>query len=193
MGRNKKYITEEERKQARRECQKRYRETHRKKMSETQIRYAEKHQDKIDEYKHSKMGRAIKLVSAYNQSDKKYGRGKGDLTAKWIVENIFTKSCKCGESDWHKLGCNRIDNSKPHTIDNVEPCCMECNKKLGSEEKKITLGKVVHQFNLDGELVKIWNSTRECGRNGFNQGAISACLNGKKEKYKGYKWSHSPL
>ena len=72
--------------------------------------------------------RAVYLLASYNNDDKKYNRGEGDLTAKWIVEKIFSKSCvHCGESDWHKLGCNRLDNSKPHTKDNVEPCCFHCN------------------------------------------------------------------
>lgn len=77
------------------------------------------------------MYRAGLLLSAYKQTDKKYNYGKSDLTAKWIVDNIFSKSCvHCGETDWHKLGCNRLDNSKPHTMDNVEPCCCKCNRKL---------------------------------------------------------------
>ena len=84
------------------------------------------------------MGRAFYLLSAYNQLDKKYNRGKGDLTAKWIVENIFTKKCAyCDKEGWDVIGCNRIDNSKPHTKDNVEPCCLEHNLKVsGGRPKK---------------------------------------------------------
>lgn len=53
--------------------------------------------------------------------------------------------------------------------------------------------KLVYQYTLDGELVNIWKSTRECGRNGFKQRHISNCCLGKEEKYKGYKWSYKPL
>lgn len=82
-------------------------------------------------YNTTQNGRAHKLITGYNLSDKKYLRGKGDLTAQWIVENIFSKPCAhCGETDWHKLGCNRLDNTKPHTKDNVEPCCLKCNLSL---------------------------------------------------------------
>lgn len=77
-------------------------------------------------------GRASKLITAYKQSDKKHNRGECTLTAQWIVDNIFSKPCHyCGETDWHKLGCDRIDNIKPHTPSNVVPCCCECNKKRG--------------------------------------------------------------
>ena len=69
------------------------------------------------------------------REDKKRNRGKCTLTAQWIMDYIFTKKCVyCGESDWKKLGCDRIDNSKPHTEDNVVCCCGECNTKRGTKE-----------------------------------------------------------
>lgn len=89
-------------------------------------------------YPLSKFSRAVKLLYAYNQSDEKYERGKGDLTPHWIVNYIFSKPCShCGESDWNKVGCNRIDDAKPHTKDNVEPCCMKCNRKMARPNARI--------------------------------------------------------
>lgn len=100
--------------------------------------YYERNKDKIinyqneyqKEYDKTQMARANSLLGAYKTSDKKSGRGECTLTAKWIVENIFSKPCAhCGENDWHNIGCNRIDNDLPHTPDNVEPCCFTCNIK----------------------------------------------------------------
>lgn len=88
------------------------------------------------EYIKTPMGRASMLLCAYNYADKKRGRGNGDLTAEWIVENIFSKPCAhCGISGWKVIGCNRLDNNKPHTKDNVEPCCGKCNVSLNKMEK----------------------------------------------------------
>lgn len=88
------------------------------------------------EYDKTQMARANTILSAYKQADEITGRGECNLTAKWIVENIFTKPCAhCGETDWRKIGCNRLDNSKPHTMDNVEPCCFPCNIKLLKMER----------------------------------------------------------
>ena len=87
------------------------------------------------EYNATQIGRAKYLIGGYRRKDKKYNRGECTLTAQWLVDNIFNKPCRyCGESDWRKIGCDRIDNSKPHTIDNVVPCCSECNKKRGTME-----------------------------------------------------------
>lgn len=143
----------------------------------------------VKRYRNTINGKANKLIHAYNQLDEKHNRGKGDLTVKWMIENILSKPCVyCGESDWRKIGCNRLDNTKPHSKDNVESCCRECNLKLvGLETKK------VYQYTLDGTLVKIWNSTMECGRNGFTQSSVSQCCNGKLKKHKGYIWSYKPL
>ena len=112
------------------------------KKKEWSKNYIQKNREKINEYKKiwrktTLSGRADMLLQAYRQKDKKVGRGDCDLTAKWIEENILVKPCAhCGETDWTKIGCNRLDNSKPHTMDNVEPCCLDCNNKLNYEERK---------------------------------------------------------
>ena len=63
--------------------------------------------------------------------------------------------------------------------------------KTMSEEVKKKLSKKVLQFTLDGEFVREWPSTRECGRNGFDSGAVGKCCNGKLPHYKGFKWCYA--
>ena len=53
--------------------------------------------------------------------------------------------------------------------------------------------KPVYQYDLNGNFIKKWISASECKRNGFNQGAISACCRGERNKHGGYKWSFEPL
>lgn len=50
--------------------------------------------------------------------------------------------------------------------------------------------KKVMQLTLDGELVKIWDSANECGRNGYKQSAVSRCCQGKRNKHKGFIWKY---
>lgn len=76
----------------------------------------------------------------------------------------------------------------------------ETKKKMSEHKKgnKHKLGKYnnpkmskqVAQYTLDGELVKIWESARECERNGFNQGSVSACCRGERNTHKGYIWKY---
>lgn len=113
-----------------------HKELARAKSREYYYQHKEERNKYHNEYTKTPMGRASYLTSAYDKEDKKYNRGECTVTAKWIVENIFTQPCKhCGETDWTKLGCNRLDNSKPHTPDNVEPCCGKCNLLLQSENR----------------------------------------------------------
>lgn len=42
----------------------------------------------------------------------------------------------------------------------------------------------------DGELIMTFQSTKEAGRNGFNQGNVSSCCNGKKKTHKGFEWKY---
>ena len=131
MGRPKKYKTEEERK----EYYKKHYQEHKEKRVEWQRQYNQEHKEKRAEYRKqynkTPMGRALYLLNAYRQKDKKYNRGECTIpNAQWIVDNIFTQKCAhCEKTDWRELGCNRLDNSLPHTPDNVEPCCEVCNKK----------------------------------------------------------------
>lgn len=105
------------------------------KVVESRKKWKEKNPNYDIEYNKTEQGRANKLVIAYKRSDEMYERGKCTLTGAWIVDNIFSKTCHyCGETDWHKLGCDRIDNSKPHTADNVIPCCSKCNTKRNHKE-----------------------------------------------------------
>lgn len=94
-------------------------------------------------YNKTQMGRAQKQFQQYKFMDKRNGFGDViDFDAKWIVDNIYTKKCAhCDETDWHKLGCNRLDNSKPHTKDNVEPCCFHCNCVLNGVEVQLRKAK----------------------------------------------------
>lgn len=182
------------------DCVKQYHHEHKEEIAEYMKQWKKKNREHVLEYdknySKTQYGRASYLLCSYNREDEVHNRGKGNLTAQWIVENIFSKPCAhCGETDWHKLGCNRLDNSKPHTKDNVEPCCVDCNKKLGGEYNKSRYSKKVYQYSIDGKLIKVWESACECGRNGFDKQNISKCCRGVYgfKTHNGYKWSYNPL
>lgn len=111
-----------------------YNAEHKDEIAAKNAEYRQNNKEKIAakkvEYRLTKNGRATHLANSYSRNDRKHNRGECTITMKWIVDNIFTQPCHyCGESDWHLLGCDRIDNSLPHTPENVVPCCNECNSK----------------------------------------------------------------
>ena len=52
------------------------------------------------------------------------------------------------------------------------------------------LSKSILQFTLDGDFIREWESISECGRNGFDKGAVWRCCNGKLPHYKGFRWEY---
>lgn len=120
------------------ENSKKYYEEHKDKISEYNKQYNTTNNEKLKKYKkdyyNTKHGRAMRLAYHYMSEDLNHSRGESTLMPEWIVDNIFSgQNCHyCGETDWTKLGCDRKDNDKPHTPDNVVCCCAECNKKKGT-------------------------------------------------------------
>lgn len=56
------------------------------------------------------------------------------------------------------------------------------------------IGKKVYQYNSEGKLLKVWNSTREIEKVlGFYHTAISACCLGKTTSSYGYKWFYEEV
>lgn len=83
---------------------------------------------KQKKYRHTKYGRALSLSYAYKGYDKDRFSDENTVSPQWIVDNIFSSECVyCGDDNWKHLGCDRIDNTKPHTSDNVVCSCGICN------------------------------------------------------------------
>ena len=88
---------------------------------------------------------------------------------------------------------HRDENKLNNNVDNLEWCDAKYNSNYGTgierRAAKNTNGKLskpVLQYDLEGNFIKEWPSTRECERNGFSHGAVSACCQGELKKYKGF-------
>ena len=100
----------------------------------SQRNYRESHKEEIKKYNTSKEGRASHQAVTYKTQDLRHNRGVSTITQKWILENIYNNKCiYCKCDDWRELGCDRIDNNKPHTPENVVCSCRKCNAKRGKK------------------------------------------------------------
>lgn len=90
-----------------------------------------------------------KMLSSYKLKDKKKGFNN-NITFDFLYNIVYNCKCiYCG--DTHNIGLDRIDNNKGHEINNVVPCCYECNVARGNnfsfEEMKL-LGKTIKLIKL---------------------------------------------
>ena len=63
-----------------------------------------------------------------------------------------------------------------------------CNHGTRNERIAKAQSKRVLQLTLTGELIKVWESTNECGRNGFDSSHVTKCCNGKRKTHKGFRF-----
>lgn len=107
----------------------------------------------------------------------------------WMVAN---QSDIPNGYDIHHIDGNKQNNSI-YNLELVDSFTHNSEHKKGkhhSEETKKKMSKQVAQYTLDGELVKVWCSTNECGRNGFSKGHVSECCKGELKSHKGFIWQY---
>ena len=65
------------------------------------------------------------------------------------------------------------------------------NERIAKTMTNGKTSKKVLQLSLTGEFIREWESTQECGRNGFNQGNIVSCCQGKRKSADGFRWEYA--
>ena len=93
---------------------------------------------------------------------------------------------------------HKDENKTNNSVENLEYCTHEYNNNYGTRNERVSktmtngkTSKKVLQFSLTGEFIREWESTQECGRNGFNQGNISSCCLGERKSADGFKWQYA--
>ena len=125
-------------KQCNKATQAEYYKANKEKKATYDAEYYQSNKEKIAEYyasyynpQKNQLGWAKRMVAHYRQMDRDRGfDDKDTISVEWFLQNIAYQPCAhCGKQGIGLIGCNRLDNTKPHSIDTVEPCCFKCNCK----------------------------------------------------------------
>ena len=157
-------------------------------------------------YQVSNFGRVKSLGNGNSNNSKERILKPGKATNGYLQVNLYkngkSKMCKI-----HRLVAdtflsnpdglpevNHKDEDKTNnSVYNLEWVTAKENSNHGTRNERSakTRSKPVLQFTLDGEFIREWPSTQECGRNGFGQGLIAACCRGEYKQAYNYKWQYA--
>ena len=115
------------------------------------------------------------------------GLYKNNIEKKYSVHRLVAEAFLDNPDNLPQVN-HRDENKLNNNVDNLEWCTNEYNINYGTRTERYS--KPVLQYTLDGEFVGEWPSARECGRNGFNQGSVSACCRGELKTHKGFIWKY---
>ena len=143
-------------------------------------------------------GRA-KLMNPWEDKDGylKIGLRKNRKTDSTFVHRLVAQTFIPNPENLPEV--NHIDEDKTNNrVDNLEWKSHRDNCNHGTRNERMTKAKIngktskkVLQFTLSGEFIREWPSTKECGRNGFDQSSVSKCCRGKLPHYKGFRWEYA--
>lgn len=87
---------------------------------------------------------------------------------------------------------HKDENPLNNVVSNLEWCTYKYNNNYGTARQRMAekQSKSVLQYDLEGNFIKEWKSTKECGINGYNQGHVAACCRGERKTHKGFIWKY---
>jgi len=82
---------------------------------------------------------------------------------------------------------------KPKSIETKEKCSIATKKLyetgiLNTKGKNNAMAKKIAKYDLDNNLIKIYNYISEAENDGYNRRYTSMCANNKIKMYKGFIW-----
>lgn len=155
------------------------------------------------------IGRYLKQRT--NEKGYKYvSLSKNDVKRKWFIHRCV--ACAFLPNPLNLPQINHKDENKQNNhLSNLEWCDNRYNQMYGNArknrikkiigrkvpddvKKKIALNqpkrKEVAQYDLEGSLIKIWESQSEAGRNGFCASKVGSCCLFKRKTHKGFIWRY---
>ena len=117
---------------------------------------------------------------------------KDDLI-KWclsqpLFRKLYREWRRNNYNRWFAPSCDRINDSKPYTLDNLQLMTWK-------ENSLKAVSKEVCQYSKEGDLLETYSSTREAQKQtGVHHQNISTCCRGKRLKSAGgYKWQYQNM
>lgn len=158
--------------------------------------------EKSKEYRHSKKGMVKDIYNHQKQNSTRRGHAAPDYGLEELREWMFSQPnfddlyqgwVSSGFDKMQVPSCDRLNDYKPYSFDNMQLTTWKKNKLRGHADKKAGINnknsKVVKQFTKEGAIVAEHHSARHANRvTGVDRGDIGNCCNGKLKSAGGFVW-----
>ena len=156
----------------------------------------------VDKYQKTKKGIVTVIYNSQKQSSKRRGHPMPSYTLKelrqWMYSQkefheLYDQWKASGYDRWLKPSCDRLDDYKPYTLDNLQVVAWKDNFSRSHKDRlngvNNKASKSVLQFTLDGEFVAEHYSLHNAERQtGVSFKSISKVCNGEYSYAGGYVW-----
>ena len=166
---------------------------------------------KLKDRQHSRTGLISRIFSNQKTNSKKRGHVLPNYTIQELREWCLSQKIyhtlyeEWVQSDFKKgksPSCDRIDDSKPYTLDNIQLMSWDDNKAKGHKsisDNTIQNSGLLHgghrqvdMLTLEGQYIKTFISMRRAAaESNAHQANISKCCRGKLNKTGGYRWRYT--
>lgn len=117
-----------------------------------------------------------------------------------VVHRLVAFAFITNPDDYKEIN-HKDENKLNNKVENLEWCSRSYNCGYGSLREKMSeyyKGKPkksikIYQYDLDGKLVKVWDSINQAKKRGFSHTCIIDVCKGNRKTAKGYKWSFNQL
>lgn len=113
-----------------------------------------------------------------------------------LVHRLVAKTFIPNPNNYPEIN-HKDENIKNNEVSNLEWCTPKYNSNYGTRNQRMAqtltngpCSKTVIQYSLSGKLIKIWPSTKECSRHGFDFRNVSACCRKQRPTAYGYIWQY---
>lgn len=139
-------------------------------------------------YSEYKQGNLKQFNDAYGYSQVNLNRHSKKVH-RLVAEAFLPNPCNLPEIN------HKDEDKNNNRLENLEWCTSKYNMRYGNVERRSFLSQHQHeswriyQYDLKGNLIRVWKSAREAERNGFNRRNVGRCCNDELKQFKGYIWS----
>lgn len=155
-------------------------------------------QGRVKSLNYKNTGKEHILLQWYNKGYNRIGLMKNGILKMYLVHRLVAEAFIPNPNNYPCIN-HKSEIKTQNNLENLEFCDAKYNNSYGTRTERASkkqinrkdCSKVILQYDLYGNFIKEWVSTKEIERQlGYSHSNISKCCKGKAKSAYGYKWRY---